>query len=571
MITATLFDPLVKIKVLCATFQIMISQESLEQLKQVADIVEVVQSYIDLKRVGSNYRAICPFHDEKTPSFMINPSRNSFKCYGCSKAGNAITFVMEYEKLDFISAVQKLAHMFNLPLQYTTEQKQTLPSTDLLEKIAQCYQIQLKKHPLVLDYLKQRGLKEESIKAFNLGFCAPQSVLDFINQEKLDRQALLELGVLGEEDNKSFVRLKQRLIFPIHNPNGKMVGFGGRILQDNSGAAKYINSPQTVLFNKSKLLYGYFQAREAIFKTKQIILTEGYLDVILLQQAGFKTAVATLGTALTETHIPILNRGDPSVILLYDGDEAGYLAALRASKILSLELKRGGVVLLNNALDPADMITQGKSAELKALLQKPIPFIEFVLKGLVKPYSLSDALQKQKAFKEAQTFLHSLPQVLQEEYRPMAASLLKLPRNALTLKKNPLPQMQAAERLIKNPLEEILIKYMALHPELLTQAKNYIHPETFEHCAQEFNTLCLGEENVQILNIKLDNRLPTLSENFEQDFKAQLLLFIKRHCQRRIEETNHLNKELNPQERLEILVKWRTKLQQINKGELVQI
>ncbi|BDQ28928.1 hypothetical protein ASB7_07650 [Helicobacter ailurogastricus] len=346
--------PLGKIKVSYAKFLNMITQESLEQLKQIADIVEVVQGYIPLKKVGSNYQAICPFHDEKTPSFVVSPQRNSFRCYGCSKAGNAFTFIMEYEKVDFPTAAQKLAGMFNVPLQFTHTAQPTA-NVDVLEQVAQCYQAQLDKTPNALSYLQQRGVSPQSLKDFSLGFCTQQSVSTYIKEHRLDNKTLLELGVLGQDDFKRvFVRFNGRLMFPIHNPNGKIVGFGGRVLQSDSAGdsknrskmAKYINSPQSHLFNKSKLLYGYFQARQSILKTKQLILTEGYLDVILLHQAGFNTAVATLGTALTPEHLPALSRGEPSIILLYDGDKAGHLAAFKASQLLAKELKGGGVVLL---------------------------------------------------------------------------------------------------------------------------------------------------------------------------------------------------------------------------------
>ncbi|GLH58066.1 DNA primase DnaG [Helicobacter ailurogastricus] len=572
--------PLGKIKVSYAKFLNMITQESLEQLKQIADIVEVVQGYIPLKKVGSNYQAICPFHDEKTPSFVVSPQRNSFRCYGCSKAGNAFTFIMEYEKVDFPTAVQKLAGMFNVPLQFTHTAQPTT-NVDVLEQIAQCYQAQLDKTPNALSYLQQRGVSPQSLKDFSLGFCTQQSVSTYIKEHRLDNKTLLELGVLGQDDFKRvFVRFNGRLMFPIHNPNGKIVGFGGRVLQSDSAGdsknrskmAKYINSPQSRLFNKSKLLYGYFQARQSILKTKQLILTEGYLDVILLHQAGFNTAVATLGTALTPEHLPALSRGEPSIILLYDGDKAGHLAAFKASQLLAKELKGGGVVLLPPQFDPADMILQGQAQALKALLERPIPFIEFVLQGIVKGYNLNDPLQKKQAFEQVQAFLHTLPPMVQEDYKPMAASLLQTSLRFLDPHKpktqNPQP---LAQRLISDPLEELLIKYMALYPELLERAKAYITPQVFKHCAHAFELLCSSQpEDAQIAAIKLDERLPTATPPHE-DFDAQLALLIKRYCAAQLEQINHLYTHLELAQRLEMLAQWRSKLHQSNQGELVKV
>ncbi|BCZ18135.1 DNA primase DnaG [Helicobacter sp. NHP19-003] len=550
----------------------MITQESLEQLKQVADIVEVVQGYIALKKIGSNYQAICPFHDEKTPSFVVNPQRNSFRCYGCSKSGNAFTFIMEYEKVDFPTAAQKLAGIFNVPLHFT-HSKEPATNMDTLEQIAQCYQAQLTKTPNALEYLRQRGVSPQSLKDFSLGFCAPPSVMDYIQAHRLDTKALLDLGVLGQDDSKKvFVRFAKRLMFAIHNPNGKVVGFGGRVLQENAQMAKYINSPQTPLFNKSKLLYGYFQARQNILKTRQLILTEGYLDVILLHQAGFNTAVATLGTALTPEHLPILSRGNPSIILLYDGDKAGRAAAFKASQLLAKELKSGGVVLLTPPLDPADMILQGQADDLKALLARPIPFIEFVLQGIVKEFNLNDPLQKKQAFEQIQAFLRDLPPIVQEDYKPMAASLLQTSLRFFNPQKpKPQPLQPLAQRPISDPLEELLIKYMALYPELLERAKVYIKPEVFRHCAHAFELLCASEpEDAQIVAIKLDERLPIATPP-HKDFDAQLVLLTRRYFATQLEQTNYLHADLELSQRLEMLSLWRAKLHQSNQGELVKV
>ncbi|CRF45698.1 DNA primase [Helicobacter heilmannii] len=551
----------------------MITQESLEQLKQVADIVEVVQSYISLTKAGSNYKAICPFHDEKTPSFFVSPQHNSFRCYGCFKSGNAFTFIMEYEKVDFPTAAQKLADMFNVPLQFTHAQE-PMTNTGLLDQIAQCYQAQLAKTPHALEYLHQRGVSPESVEDFSLGFCASVSVLDYIQAHRLDTKALLELGVLGQNDyQKTFVRFTNRLMFPIHNPNGKVVGFGGRTLQENAQVAKYINSPQSVLFNKSKLLYGYFQARQHILKTKQLILTEGYLDVILLHQAGFKTAVATLGTALTEQHLPALSRGEPSIILLYDGDKAGRIAAFRASLLLAKELKSGGVVLLTPPLDPADMVLQKQIDSLQAMLQRPIPFIEFVLQGLTKDCNLNDPLQKKQAFEQVQVFLHNLPPMVQEDYKPMAASLLQTSLRFFSHQKPKWqPAQPLAQRPISDPLEELLIKYMAFYPELLERAKTYIStPQVFKHCAHAFTLLCNTQpEDVQIAAIKLDERLP-IATPYHKDFKAHLILLLKRHCVMQLEQSKYIAPHLDITQRLEMLAKWREKLHLLNQGELIQV
>lgn len=206
----------------------------------------------------------------------------------------------------------------------------------------------------------------------------------------------IEYGVAGiGEDGGAYARFIERLTFPIYTPNGKLVGFGGRTLSNHP--AKYVNSPQTKYFNKSQLLYGYNLAKESIFKRHAIIITEGYLDVIMLHQAGFTHAVATLGTALTQEHIPFITRGDPEVIVAYDGDAAGVNAALKASMLLSTHGIRGGVVLFGGGMDPADMVQNGMSMELERLFHTPQPFIEFAIERIIKKYPLHDPLAKQSA------------------------------------------------------------------------------------------------------------------------------------------------------------------------------
>ncbi len=550
----------------------MISAQSLEQLKQVIDIVEVVQGYIELKRAGINYQAICPFHNEKTPSFIVNPQKNSFRCYGCSKSGNAITFVMEYEKLDFVGAVQKLADKFRVPLEYTHKTQQNTQEWDLLELITRFYQDQLASNPTAQEYLQKRGVSPSSVQEFRLGFCHPRALEDFITKYHLDRSMLIQLGVLAQYGGKSYARFANRLIFPIHNPNGKIVGFGGRILDtlDTTKVAKYINSPQTPLFNKSKLLYGYFLAREAILKQKQILVTEGYLDVILLHQAGIKHAVATLGTALSEQHLPILNRGMPSVIMGYDGDRAGHSAALKASQLLAKELKSGGVVVFENNLDPAEMVASGQIKRLQECLAQPMKFIEFVLRGIREQHDLNDPLQKEQALKEAQNFLHDLPLVVQEDYRQMTAHLLEIPQSGLIglKKQKPPAPSPSGERAILDPLEEVLIKYMALDHALIQNALDFVQVESFRHCQEEFKALCAGQfDQARLVAIMLDDRLPIEPHGF----KDNLVKLIKRHCEWQITQIHTLYTHLDLSERIAMMNEWKKKRYLCEQGELVKI
>ncbi len=307
--------------------------------------------------------ACCPFHNEKTPSFIISPTKGFYHCYGCGVGGDAIKFLMEYEKLSFVESVEKIAAMTNFALEYenTYEKK---PDSIVLDEIMRFYQKQLLSHKPSLEYLASRQVANASIEKFRLGYCgASFETINFLNAKILNKQEALEFGIIGKDNGREYARFNDRIIFPIHSPNGKVVGFGGRTMSNAN--AKYINSPQSKVFNKSKLLYGYYLAKDRIYKQKKIIVCEGYLDVIMLHQAGFDYAVATLGTALTKEHLPLLRKGEPKVILSYDGDKAGINAAFKAAKILSEASIEGGVVIFENGADPADMVAHKQINELR--------------------------------------------------------------------------------------------------------------------------------------------------------------------------------------------------------------
>ncbi|PAF45223.1 DNA primase [Helicobacter sp. 11S02596-1] len=551
----------------------MITQASIEGLKQVIDIVDVVASYIDLKRVGSNFVACCPFHDEKTPSFVVNRTKGLYHCYGCGVGGDAIAFVMEYEKINFAEAIEKIADIFNFSLEYEKNSVSKKDDSKLLETISRFYQRRLMESPPYKDYLLQRGVGLGFIEKFGLGFCGPSfETARFVEENGLDKQELIALGVLGEDNARIYARFAERIMFPIHSPNGKVVGFGGRTLKE--GLAKYINSPQTKQFSKSKLLYGYHLAKEHIYKYNQIIVVEGYLDVIMLHQAGFNTAVATLGTALNRDHLPLLAKGNPKIILSYDGDKAGINAAFKASMLLAKESKAGGVVIFDGGLDPADMVVRKKTDELEALFSSPVPFIEFAFRQIAKKYDLSDPLQKESALKESAGFLHELSPILQEEYRNFVAEILKIPLNLIAPKyqgsakiypKNPamnLPQSNSPDKL-----ESLIIKYILEDRALLDMAIEYIDVRAFRHRAKEFDALCRGDfANPALIGIAIDEGLLLR----EGGFRDELKLLVLKHYQNRLENVSK-NVDLSFEERSFQIRKIKNAIIKLRQGELIPI
>ncbi|AFI03358.1 DNA primase [Helicobacter cetorum] len=572
----------------------MITKSSIERLQQIIDIVEVVSPYVDLKKSGVNYMGRCPFHEERSASFSVNQAKGFYHCFGCGAHGDAINFLREHEKLSFTEAIEKLAHQFNVALEYEQgsydNTKKLQEDYYLLEEVSSLYQAQLFNAPYFLNYLKQRGLSIESIQAFKLGLCT-KTILPDIEHKGLDKDKLIELGVLGKSDgnrndknnpsNKIYLRFLERIMFPIYNPSAKVVGFGGRTLKE--GVAKYINSPQTKLFDKSSLLYGYHLAKESIYKKKQIVITEGYLDVILLHQAGFNNAVATLGTALTQSHLPLLKKGEPEIILSYDGDKAGQNAAYKASLMLAKEQKSGGVVLFDNNLDPADMVANNKIEALKEKFMHPIAFIEFVLRHVAHSYALNDPLEKDKALKEMLGFLKNFSLLLQNEYKPLIATLLQVPLHVLGIKES--TPFQSFNHKIEKPtpnyaqkfvnysntlslefLEKLVIRYLLEDKSLLDLAIGYIHSGVFLHKKQEFEALCQEKlDDPKLVALLLDTNLPLKQGGFEKE----LCLLILRYYERQLKEIP--KSSLPFSEKMVFLKKAREAIIKLKQGELVAV
>ncbi len=511
----------------------MISQDSIEALKTRVDIVDVIGSYIELRKAGSGYKGLCPFHDEKSPSFSVSAQKQFFHCFGCQSSGDSITFVMEYEKLSYPEAIEKLASEYNFTLRYT-EQQNIKKRSNLLDKLQEFYAQELNQRADALEYLKERGVYESSIESFNIGY-APSShkSIEFLKQQHFSLAEALELGALGRgDDGREYARFIERITFAINAPNGALVGWGGRTISGH--AAKYVNSAQNILFNKSKLLYAYDKARATIHKRKEIIITEGYLDVVMLHQALFTQAVATLGTALTPEHLPLLRKGEPRVVMAYDGDSAGKNAALKASKLLSLSGFDGGVVLFEDGVDPADMVKNGKSSELAQMFRDSKPFVKFVIDCIVEQYDLSNPNAKQQALTESQTYLKTLSPLLQEEYKSYLASRLSISSSYIKLKSSSRgkesPQIEHNSQ--KNPLELSFIKTILEHPSSAAFILDFLTPDMFKTHKTELQKAIDNLHNEpDLIKILIDEDIQTLED--PDRLKDELILFLRRHYEQR--------------------------------------
>jgi DNA primase len=378
----------------------MIPQETIQQIVSRIDIIEIINSFVKLKRRGVNYIGLCPFHNEKSPSFTVSPSKEIYKCFGCGRSGNAISFVMEHEKYSYVEALKWLAAKYNVEIEEKEtspefkQQQQVADSLFIINKFAQQFFSDTlftaeEGINVGLAYLKERGFREEIIKKFELGYnpevrdaFAKAAIEKQFNKDLLQKSGLVVARESGLQDN-----YRGRVIFPIHNQSGKVSGFGARLIRKNDKAPKYINTPENEIYVKSKILYGSWFARQPIDKADECLLVEGYTDVVSLHQAGIENVVASGGTSLTPDQLRLIKKYTSNLTILYDGDKAGVKAALRG---LDLALDEGlnvKLVLLPDQEDPDSYINKhGAESFSKFIKENKKDFILFQLE-----FALSEA------------------------------------------------------------------------------------------------------------------------------------------------------------------------------------
>lgn len=482
----------------------MIDPKSIERLKAQTDIVDVVGHYLPLKKSGANFVCVCPFHDDKNPSMSVSPSRGIFHCFSCKAGGDAIKFVMDYEKLSYPEAVEKIAGLQNFTLNYVRGGEPAKENKHILENANAFYRSLLYKTPAAVEYLYSRGITDELIDKFELGF-APESAqtIRLLQNEQIEPKEALEVGIVKQNENGIYASFINRITFPIYTHAGRLAGFGGRTISGNP--AKYVNSPQSAVFDKSTLFYGYHLAKREIFTKNQIIITEGYMDVIMLHKAGFNNVVAVLGTALTTKHLPLLKRGEISVILCFDGDDAGINAATKSALLLAQNEIDGSVVIIEGGADPADMVVAGKIEYLRQIFESGTEIGEFYIRHLASGFDLSRPVQKQKALEAIQAFTASLKPVVANSYAPLVAKILNIAEGSFWLTRGANTQatqerMQAYEmqnlgknqRGRKDPLKIQILKTMVENPKLKKIILENLKPEYFSSYRDIFEAIANG-------------------------------------------------------------------------------
>ncbi|MDA3813400.1 MAG: DNA primase [Candidatus Cloacimonetes bacterium] len=357
-------------------------QHVIDEIIERNDIVDVINSYIPLKKTGSNFKARCPFHDEKTASFVVSPKKQIYKCFGCGKGGNVITYVQEFEKISFPEALRKLAARAGITVKQTMQSKGKDSKRDLIYKIYELTTGYFSKNLIehgssALEYLAERDIKDETTKKFKLGFALNSygGLRNYLLKNDINEKILASTGLFTSNNNDLF---RERIMFPIHSSAGKVVAFGGRKLHDSQSGGKYVNSPTTDIYTKGNELYGLFDTKYTISKKDQALICEGYTDFLRLYENGYTNCVASLGTSLTDSQISILRRFTENIYMLYDGDSSGRKAAVRAAGKILGKGCNVKIIGLPEEDDPDSYIRNNGATSMQDMIDIAKPLAEFL-------------------------------------------------------------------------------------------------------------------------------------------------------------------------------------------------
>ena len=522
----------------------MIKEESIERLLSIVDIVEVVERYVALKRTGRNSVGICPFHDDRNPSMSVNSQMGIFHCFSCKAGGNAIKFIMEYEKISYPEAIEKLAASVGFTLEYENNHfgETKKESKKILELLNGYYQNLLYSNQEALNYLYSRGITDELIRKFGIGWApASQNTIRLLENEEIEPSEALNVGAIKQNERGFYASFTERITFPICNHTGRLVGFGGRTISNHP--AKYVNSPQCSVFDKSRIFYAFDLAKKSAYDKKELIITEGYMDVIMLHKAGFTNAVAVLGTALTELHLPLIKRGNFKVILSFDGDSAGINAAIKSAKLLSTNGIDSGVVIIQDGLDPADMVFRGEIKKLKEIYANSVESGEFLIRNIVKNYDIARPIVKNQALNEIIAYTNTLNPIVAGSYQDLVANLLKIPINSFRLTKNSQQNTNFSEfknektqNSVQNgafsrqkDINELqILKSMVLNKDYLQLFYDYGENDDFKAHKDLLGIVLSGDENDENKAIFRNRALDENILEFSEDDKFIMALKILR-------------------------------------------
>lgn len=443
----------------------MIPRETINQIIETARIEDVVSEFVTLKKRGSNLIGVCPFHKEKTPSFNVNPARNIFKCFGCGKAGDSVRFIMEHEHYSYPEALRYLAKKYGIKIEEREQTPEELAAQNERERMfninsfAQDYFSQTmmtteEGQSVGLAYFRERGFRDAIISKFQLGYCpnSGSAFTEYATKHGYDKDLLVKVGLSGSYEDRTYDRYQGRVIFPIHNLTGKVIGFGGRILTSEKTKAKYVNSPESEIYNKSQTLYGIFFAKNEISRLDNCILVEGYADVLSMHQAGIENVVASSGTSLTTEQVRMISRYTKNVTILYDGDSAGIHAALRGTNMILEEGMNVRIVVLPPEDDP-DTFVQHNPIEYvtKYLTDNAKDFISFKTNLLLKD-AKNDPIKKAGVIKNIVETIAVIPDAIyRATYIKECSRTLEVPEQTLMNELNKILRAKLRKQLGIDP------------------------------------------------------------------------------------------------------------------------
>jgi DNA primase len=519
-----------------------LSEEKVSEIRDRSSILEVVSDYVTLKKAGKNHRGLCPFHSEKTPSFMVNEEKQIFHCFGCGEGGDVFTFLMKVGHFSFPQAVEELAKRYGVKLpsrELSTTQKKEMAKREVLFQINQIASEYF--HDLLTKrregeegrrYLSQRGISQEVIAEHRLGYSTDRwdGLVHHLQEKKVSLEMAWELGLIFPKKKEGWYdAFRGRILFPIFDLHQRIVGFGGRMIRE--GQPKYLNSPESSIYHKGEVLYGLHVAKRYATEKDCAIIVEGYFDLLTLHQYGLKHSVATLGTALTTQHIRTLKRYTKNLITIFDADQAGVQATLRSLPLLLEEEVVGKTIALPTGEDPDGFLRKGNLEDFGKRVERALPLIDFFFERLIKTTDLKSVDGKVKVAKEGAALLSKIPDKIRREfYLKALAERLDIQESFLyeMLRSSPKESSKAGEDLRKSSMdktfpksEEMLVRLMVQHPEFIpTLSKEGISKEFENPILQK---MAEALEDLYQRKGRLD--LPEALANFEEDLKGRLCEF----------------------------------------------
>lgn len=519
-----------------------ISESKIEEIRNAANIVDIVSEYVQLRKRGRNYIGLCPFHSEKTPSFTVSDEKQIYHCFGCHNGGNVFKFLMEYKKISFIEAVQELAEQFGIELNYDDSVPEGQSEQEILfdinTEVARYFSNNLLNDgegQIARDYFQKRNIKVQTMRAFGLGYALNgwENLVSFLKQKNIDLEKALQLGLIGRnKDGRVYDKLAGRIIFPIFSPNGRVVAFAGRKLREDDTGGKYINSPESIIYVKGRILYGLSFAKDEIRKLDKAIIVEGYMDLISLYQAGIKNVVAVSGTALTDDQAQLLSRYTKNVVLLFDADTAGISASMRSIEILLRKDFDVKIATLPSGEDPDSFVNKYGKDEFEEVIKRSENFLEYQTAYYEKQGMFNDPTKAAEAIREL--------------VKPIAIIDDELKRNLLikTISK----KFNLREKLLEKELEKALeqekktaqTQTQRIYKEEIKSAEIFIAPEIKKIPPQLYNT------EKEIVRLLFENDQTIFELISEQIDPETLELEVHRTIFSKLQQYYSDNKNLNP-------------------------